>query len=224
MGEAWELFRDQMTPWLVAGAVVVLGNWLVLAALSALFGVHLPRGGGGFRPGMPPANRVIHAAVVAAVNGFFLGGMFRMACRQIRGKRVRAGDLFSVTDVLGELALGSAIYGGCCAFAFALLAGIPGLILAGVWMFTIPLIVDARMPAVQAMGQSWRVLKRQWLMATAFHTVAYLLAGVGFCLFCVGLLLTMPLYCLSIAVLYHDFFLAKPSTSYDKPASFDPDL
>ncbi len=46
-------------------------------------------------------------------------------------------------------------------------------------------------------------------MAAVFHAAASFLSGLGSCCCGVGLVFTAPLYALSIAVLYRDFFLAK---------------
>jgi hypothetical protein len=96
------------------------------------------------------------------------------------------------------------------------------LVVAGVLMFTIPLVVDGRLAGTDAVRQSWHALKGQWLSAAAFHFVANLIAGLGACVFCVGILFTMPLYCLSVSVLYRDFFLDKGPDVLDKPVGPDP--
>ena len=46
-------------------------------------------------------------------------------------------------------------------------------------------------------------------VAAVFHMVAGFAAWVGLFFCCVGFLLTAALYCLSIAVLYRDFFMIK---------------
>jgi uncharacterized membrane protein len=84
-------------------------------------------------------------------------------------------------------------------------------------MFTLPLIVDARLEPLQAVRESWGALKDQWFSAALFHLVLGLLAFAGMCLCCVGILITLPLYSLSIAVLYRDFFLARDSKTEGKP-------
>ena len=90
-------------------------------------------------------------------------------------------------------------------------------------MFTVPLIVIAGRPATNAFAESWRILSPQWLSATVFHVVLGLLASSGFLLCCVGILITGPLYSLSIAVLFHEFFRAvPPADSTAKKPPVDP--
>ena len=222
VGEGWDFFKARWATWVVTGLIVVIANGVLYGVVSTVFGIPLPRGGG-FRAEVPPASGLLEAVLTAVLNGFFLGGMFRMACRQVRGERFRVSDLFGITDVLTELAIGSAVYGGaCCLLApFGL---VPAFLLAGVWMFTIPLIVDARISAFDAIRGSWRALKGEWLAASIFHFVVYAIAGLGGCCLCLGLMFTMPLYCLSIAVLYRDAFPVKPTADFSKPVVHDPDF
>ena len=98
----------------------------------------------------------------------------------------------------------------------------PAFIAAGVLMFTVPLIVDGRLPPLDALQRSWRALKGEWLAGRDFHLVVNVIAGLGACCCCVGQFFTMPLYCLAIAVLYRDVFLAGKGFPTDKPASPDP--
>lgn len=72
-------------------------------------------------------------------------------------------------------------------------------------MFSVPLVVDQRIGGVEAIRQSFEMLKSQWLMATLFSIVVAILGFVGVLLCGVGLILTLPLCCLSIAVAYNDF-------------------
>jgi hypothetical protein len=222
ISEGWGLFTDRPATWLLAGAVVVVGNWAVHAAVASTFGGKFQLGGQGFRLQVPPAGGVLDAVLSAVVNGFFLGGMFRMAGLQIRGRPFAASDLFGVSDVLAELALGAALLGLAVAVA-ALFCVVPAFVVAGVLMFTLPLIVDGRLRAFDAVAQSWHALKGRMLSATLFHFVVSLISGLGGCLCCVGLLFTMPLYCLSVTVLYRDFFLGKWPADPAKPYGPDPD-
>jgi uncharacterized membrane protein len=150
------------------------------------------------------------------IGGFFLGGMTRMAVNQVRGRPPHIEDLFSVTDVWFDLVLGSALLGLLLAIGWKLLV-IPGLIVGGLFMFVYPLIVDGRLPATGAMIQSFRALKSQWLVATVVHLAIAAVAGLGTLLGGIGLVVTGPLYALSLAVLYRDFFLNPYSSTWKRP-------
>ena len=219
LGDAWELVQARWGTWLLASAIVIICNSAISSVIVAIFKVQHVGGGGGFRMPLPPAGTLVQAVVSGVVNGFFVGGMLRMACRQIRGQSVRVEDLFSVTDVLPELLLGSVLLTLATALGF-MTCFVPGLIVSGVLMFTLPLIVDARLPATEAMRQSWRALKRQWLMASLAHWFFTLVSVAGALLCCVGIFFTAPLYSLAVAVLYRDFFMTKPFPAAEKPPSW----
>ena len=216
IGEGWGLIQEQWGVWMLATGLALVCNAGVLSLLSSVFGIRPPLRMGGFWMPMWSGGGAISMAVALAVNGFFLGGMMRMACRQVRGRTITVGDLFSVVDVLPNLILGALLYGLASMIGFMCLF-VPGLIVSAVLMFTFPLIVDGGLGATEAMGRSWEVLGGQMVAATFFHIVVSLVAGVGTCLCCVGLLLTAPLYSLSIAVLYRDFFLTKGPPLAGKP-------
>ena len=158
---------------------------------------------------------MLHYIVSSVIGGFFLGGLIRMASRQVGGRAPRLADLFSVFDVGFEFLLAATLY-GAATFVASMLCVIPGVIVSGLLMFTIPLVVVARQPATVAMGQSWRALLPQCLTATLFHFVLVLLSGSGFLLCGVGILFTGPLYSLSIAILYHEFFSTTHEPSWKK--------
>jgi hypothetical protein len=217
ISEAWGLLQAEWLTWTLTMLVVLIGNSVVSKFVDSFF--HLGHGGGlgGFRWPMPREERAILIILAALINGFFVGGMFRMACRQIRGERIRVGDLFSVVDVLNELAFGSILIASAVALA-SLFCFLPGLILQGLFMFTLPLIVDGRLTATAAIRQSWNALKGEWLSAALFHLVTSFVSGMGVIFCCVGILFTGPIYVLSISVLYRDFFLTKGAPFRGKPA------
>jgi hypothetical protein len=213
IGEAWELLLRRWPMWVLTVLVVLVCNSVLWGVIVAVFEVPRIGGPGAFWIGLSPRGQAFPFVVSTVVTGLFLGGMFRMACRQIRGLHVGVETLFSVVDVLPQLLLGSILYGLAVFLGFCVLV-VPGFIVSGVLMFTLPLIADGGLNATDALAQSWHALKRQWLVAALFHIVAGFAAGLGLCFCGVGFLLTAPLYCTSVAVLYRDFFMIK---SYGEP-------
>jgi uncharacterized membrane protein len=213
IGEAWRLYRCYWGTWsltmLAALVATSLGQgvaWLFTAAVGA--GMM----GGLFAPGLP----LLGSLLGMMIAGFFVGGMVRMAVRQIRGRRPHVRDLFQVTDDWFDVALGSVLFGvpfavGCSLFV------VPGLIVGGLFLFMFPLIVDTHLPATGAMIRSYHAARPQWLAASAVHLAILAAAGSGFLLAGIGLLFTGPLYALSLAVLYRDIFLSPSAVSWNKP-------
>jgi hypothetical protein len=225
IGEGWDLFKDQWLTWVVTSLVVIVVNSLLGGIAVALLpdDLKFKFDPNGLQIKSSQGPTFLVAAIESLINGFLYAGMFRMACLQIRGRRIHVSDLFSVTDVAGQLAIGVllsfllvSVGFGCCF--------LPGLVISSVLMFVAPLIVDGRLPGVEAIGRSWGALKGEMLTATLFYFVVVVLHSLG-AIFCgIGLLFTMPIYCLSIAVLYRDFFLGKSYLDADKPTVADPDF
>ncbi len=221
IGDAWRLYQRRWMTWSLAMLIVLVAYSLVGSTLFALFGMRWPGGAGGFRMPPGPGAGALHYVSTIVVVGFFVGGMIRMANRQVLGQEPRIEDLFSVVDVGVQLLAGSVFY-GAATFVGWMLCVFPGFIVSGLLMFMIPLIVIARKPATDALAESWRVLRSQWLTAAVFHLVLSLVSGMGVILCCVGILFTGPLYSLSIAILFHEFF--EPMTpAYGKKPPVDPE-
>jgi hypothetical protein len=217
IGEAWGLLMRHWPIWVLAVLIVLVCNSALSGLIHAVFRVRKVGGPGAFWTGLSPGGKAFQFVISEVVNGLFLGGMFRMACQQIRGRGARLEMLFSVLDVLPQLVLGSILYGLAVFLGFCALV-VPGFIVSGVLMFTLPLIVDGGLDATDALAQSWHALKQQWLVATIFHIAAGCAAALGLCFCGVGFLLTAPLYAMSIAVLYRDFFMIKGPGAFGKPA------
>jgi uncharacterized membrane protein len=220
IGDAWRLYRRHAGIWSLTILLVLIGYSAISAMLLAVLGLNGPVGRGGFQLPLTPATGAIHYLVSTAVGAFFVGGLMRMASQQVRGRPPRIEDLFSVTDVGLELLLAAAFY-SAATFVGDLLCVIPGVIVSGLLMFTIPFVVIARQPATAAVRLSWNALSPQWLTAGLFHFVLVVVSGSGILLCCIGLLLTAPLYSLSIAILYHEFVSA-PAPPAGKPKPGDP--
>jgi uncharacterized membrane protein len=208
IGEAWGLVLQRWPLWVLTTLVVLAAYSAVSALVVSFFGVRPIVGARPFWIGLSTKGEVVPFVLSTVVIAPFLGGMFRIACRQVRGQTVGLETLFSVVDVLPQLLLGSFLYGlatflGLCAFV------LPMFVVSGVLMFTLPLIVDARLDATEALSRSWHALKSQWLVAALFHAAVGFVASLGACCCGIGLIVTAPLYCTAIAVLYRDFFVMK---------------
>jgi hypothetical protein len=208
IGEAWELILRRWPMWVLTVLIVLVCYSALSGVVFSFFNVRPLRGARPFWMGLSARGQALQFVLTSVVVGLFLGAMIRMACRQIRGQRVGVETLFSVLEVLPQLILGCILYGLATFLGFCLCA-LPGFVVSGVLMFTRPLIVDGGLTATDALGQSWQALKHEWLIATLFHATAGFVAWVGLCFCGVGFLVTAPLYCMSIAVLYRDFFMMK---------------
>jgi len=215
IGEAWKLFKQHWIVWSLAMLIVMTCYSVVTAGLFAVFDVGHFHGPGGFRQFLFGGGPLLQFFVSTVVSSFFLGGMIRMASNQLIGRAPRVEDLLSVGDVWFDLLLVSILNGAATGLGF-MICWVPGFIISGLFMLAIPLVVQGRLPATGALIQSWNALKSQWLVATVFHWVLILAAVSGALLCGVGIFLTGPLYCLSIAILYREFFPATAFGSWKK--------
>jgi hypothetical protein len=208
IGEAWGLILGRWPLWILTVAIVLVANSMLEGAVYSFFDVKPVGGAGPFWIGLSPKGHALQFILGTALNGIFLGGMFRMACQQVRGRDIGLGTFFGTIDAIPQVLLGSIVYGLATFLGFCVFV-LPGFVVSGVLMFTLPLIVDGGLEATDALAQSWHALKRQWLTAAVFHLAAGFVAWLGVCLCGVGIVLTAPIYCMSIAILYRDFFMAK---------------
>jgi hypothetical protein len=223
IGDAWRLYKQHWFVWSLAMLIVMTGYSVITAGLFAVFDVGHAHGHGGFRQFLLPGGRIVPFFVSTVVSSIFLGGMIRMASNQLRGRAPRVEDLLTVGDVWFDLVLVSILNAAATSIGFMFCA-IPGFIVSGLFMLAIPLVVESRLPATGAIIQSWNALKSQWLVAAVFHCVLILLAVSGAVLCGVGIFLTGPLYCLSIAVVYREFFPATAFGSWKKHAEPFPEV
>lgn len=237
-GEGWRLFTEQAGTWvlagLVAGIVIAVFYFVVIALLfgSFLASAHaqtpaypaMPGSYGG--PGVSPLASMFSFGALAG--GLLLmvfiqivmAGLMRMAVNQVKGEAIGIGDMFSALDVAPAV-VGVAIMVGIITMIGSYLCVIPGLIAGGLLMLALPLVVDHRAGAVEAVGLSFSTLKSEWLMAAVFYLVLTVIYVIGAILCGLGLLVTLPVAMLSIAVVYRDNFLgtvpAQPTMSYPAP-------
>jgi hypothetical protein len=215
--EAWRLYKQHAMVWALAMLIVMAAFGVTNGLLHGIFGRRETLGPGGFRLFLP-ATGAIQFILSTIVSGFFLGGMVRMAGRQIRGDTPRLEDLFSITDCWFDLLLVNFLIGVAVSIGFGLLV-LPGFIVSGLLLLAVPLVSLGRLPATGAIIQSFQALKSQWLVAAVFHWILIILACSGLIACFVGVLVTGPLYCLSVALLYQNFFGWDPVTPARKKAS-----
>lgn len=213
INEAWRLFQQQAGTWILAmliGAAVLVGVYFV--AFAVLGAMLFSTAAVGDRAAMilAPAQMILFFVMMFAISAaalIIMGGMYRMAIKQMRGETISIGDMFSVTDVLLQLFIAALLVSLITSVANGF-CYVPGLIAGGTLMLAIPLVVDQRMGALQAISQSWNLLKNDIVMATVFYFLLMLLQLLGAIPCGLGLLVTFPLWPLSIAVIYRDFVLA----------------
>ncbi len=132
------------------------------------------------------------------------GAGLNAAIKHVRGQGVQIEYLAEVSARGAKLIVVAILMAVATTIA-TLLCVLPVFVVNGLLMFSIPLVVDKDMEAVDAIRQSVEMLKSQWLMATLFYFVVSILGTIGLIACLVGVIFTLPMYFLSIAVVYNDF-------------------
>lgn len=143
--------------------------------------------------------------VMLPLSALLTGGMYKAALKQVRGGVVEFKDLFSARDRYLTL-LGGMLLHGLLIGIGSLLCVIPGFIVAGLLLFTYPLIIDRKLGVIEAMKTSTEMTKPNLLMFTLFAFVVQLIGSAGTYACYIGLLATLPLMFTMTVAAYRDCF------------------
>ena len=220
ISEGFRMFAEQWQVW-VLQSLVVFAAILVLVACG--FGAFM---GFGLLMGstmqdssaglllfliLAPFVFIFWAASIALTCG-----MYKTAFKQLQGGKIQVSDVFSAMDCLG-----TALLAGLCTSALVLVGlvfcVIPGIIIAGMLHFTIPLIVHQRLSVFDAMAESKETVQKNLLMFILFQFVVQLIAQSGQYICYVGLLATFPLQFTIGVISYRDCFGVAGARSFQPP-------
>lgn len=218
ISDAFEIFKNNPGPFVVVTLVQVIACGIVYAinmAVNVAMGLgttFMPSGGNdtaavGAMMGaqfMSMGLGLVFSIIIYIVAAGFVGSATYMALKELNGQRAEMGDLgwgfqnnfaqLAIAMVLINLGVTLGTY--CCI--------LPGLLLAGLWMITIPAMVDEKMGAIDAMRFSFNTMRDHMWMAAVLYVVLGLIAFVGILLCGVGALATIPIMYISLACIYRD--------------------
>jgi hypothetical protein len=209
IGEAWNLFTQQWSVWVVMILVTVLAVSVIylpfyFVAIFSMVPTVSEDGvvstGSGFLPIL--IFPVMYLAVISVMSYLF-GGLYSAAFKQLRGEQIAVGDLFSGGRYFSRM-IGAMVLVGIASGIGTIFCLIPGLIVYGLAFLTIPMIVEGGKGAIDAIKASIEVTKRDWLMFTLFAIALAIIAGAGGIACGVGALATYPLLFLGHALAYRD--------------------
>jgi hypothetical protein len=209
IGEGWQMFAAQWQTWVLI-MLAYLGVMLaVLAPIYALMVAlifNLPPEE--LQEGPPAAIFIFYPlifGVMSVVLSYLMGGLFRTAFKQLRGETISVRDLFSGGDCFGKM-LGAFVLLWIMGAIGLALCLIPALVVAGLFLFTLPLVAERGLGPLEALRTSMEKTKGNLLMFSLFAVVLYLIAAAGGMLCGVGALITYPVVFATMAVAYRDLF------------------
>jgi len=227
---------------------LLIGGVLVYGLIQMAFGMF----------GKIPFIGVIFSIANFVMSGAFMGGLFYLFLRVIRGEPASLNDLFAgFRRSFGQLFLGVLVLGllvGLTMVPFVivfcvkllplvkgvnlngmsqdasinffkaifasalvpslwvlLLCAIPATFLSVSWKFTLPLIIDKQLDFGAAMKASWTKVNQHWWQVFGLVLLIDVVNLAGFCLCCVGLIVTVPIGLAALMYAYETIFGAKKS-------------
>jgi hypothetical protein len=207
IGEGWEMFANQWQVWVVNTLVMFLIIMIPVVPIYILmFILQLaaansddPSAFGAFFLLLMP---VMYIGILLTVSYLF-GGAHKTALKQLRGERIELRDLFSGGPYFLRIC-GAVLLIGILASIGGILCIFPAFIVAGLLMFTIPLIIDRNMGVIDAMKASVEATKGDWLMFALFALVLNIIASSGAIVCGIGALVSYPLFFTINSVAYRD--------------------
>ena len=220
IGEAWKLLSANMGVWALAGFIYLAASGLFSLMTRATQTVG-PNG----LPQNSPISLLI-SFVSLFVTGFLLAGLMKMALSTVSTGKAELSQLGSGGDVFLSLVGANFIVGFVVAFGF-LLCIVPGVIAAGGLLLVTPLVVSGR-GAFGAIGASWSALSKQLGSAIVLGIVLGLILIVSMIPLFLGLIITIPLLQIVLALVYRDLFGAggapAQNTGYAPPPIANPNF
>ena len=135
-----------------------------------------------------------------------IAGLYKYYLKLIRGESAGIADAFSgFGPAIGQLALLGLVSSVLNMLAFCLCV-LPSIYLSVAWTFAMPLVIDRGLGFWPAMELSRKVVTKHWFLVFAFVLVMGLVAAAGIIACCVGLLVTIPIFWVSLMYAYEDIF------------------
>jgi hypothetical protein len=213
IGDAFTLLKAELTNWVLASLIFIA----LYSALSAILNLVMF---GSFnmmdRPNVKPdltwqfiSAQFLMAFAFGSISFIISAGLQKMAIEQVRGNPIDIGMVFSALRHAPAL-IGAYVLTQLLFMAGLVLCILPGFVLMGLLMLVTPVIVDQGVGPIRAIEVSFNALKKDWLLAWIFMIVLALIAALGMFACCVGILFTLPVLFLAIAVVYRDTVLQQP--------------
>lgn len=143
--------------------------------------------------------------VMLAVVMPFVGGIVVMCLKQIQGREVAFGDLFSVFNKTLPLFLAAVLINILVSLGFLLLI-LPGIYLGVCYLLVVPLIIDRDLGVWEAMEASRKAITKRWFSVFGLYLLLLLILLVSMIPFGIGLLWTIPLMAMSFMMMYQKMF------------------
>ncbi|HSC84014.1 MAG TPA: hypothetical protein VLC30_10400 [Pseudomonas sp.] len=154
---------------------------------------------------------VLMVALLALVYPF-IAGINMVGIRQAAGQPVRFAEVFSHFGRTLPLLLAAILMGILVNIGFMLLI-IPGIYLTVALLLTIPLIVERKLSAWQAITTSCKAINQHWFKVFFLYILLAIILTLSMIPFCIGLIWTFPMFIVAQGVLYRTIFGVLPAAN-----------
>jgi uncharacterized membrane protein len=141
------------------------------------------------------------SVITFLLSSFMAGGVNRFLLKVHRGQPYEFGDIFKGGDLFGGMLVANLLIALGVGFGM-MLCIVPGVILALGLAFTQLLIADRKLPAIDALKESWRLTTGQKGSLAVFFLLAVGVIILGLCACFIGVLVAGPIVQLALAYVY----------------------
>jgi hypothetical protein len=211
MNATFRLFAAQWTIWVLQGLIVFLCTAVPIGVIYmvmffTVFAGAVTSPGGSEPPAyllfgfMGIIGIVVFLSMFLSV--YFFAGMTQTALKQLRGEPIAVNDLFTGGRSYWPV-LGTSIIVGFLSMLGAICCYIPAFLVGGVYLPTIPLIVDRRIGVTEALSTSWAIGRQNILLFAVYYFILALVLSIFF-------IATLPIYIIGETVAYYDLTYGLP--------------
>ena len=204
LSESWQKTKGVKRYILGAGILMYIIAFVAIGVVSAITMVAI-----GADPESPGAAAILVQLVLQilfmALILPFSAGIFVMCLKQIQGVQPEFSDLFSCFNKTGKL-LGCMVLMYIMIIIGYVLLVIPGIYLSFAYALAIPLIVDRDMGPWEALETSRKAITKHWLSVFLFFIVLTIIVMISMLPVMIGLIWSVPLMAIAMAMLYRDVF------------------
>jgi hypothetical protein len=221
IGEAFNIVTKDLGTWIPATILLFVITYAVSLPLSLLanalaYGTPFPVN--------PPAERQMFASLYSIflgipgnlLNFILLAGMYNLAVNKVEGRPADFTQMFSGFSRLGPLVVGFFLMYLSIAVGMVLCI-LPGLYVVGVLALYPIMLIRQDQSAVELYSTAWGVFKKHGVAFFALLFLLGLIMMLGIVACCVGFLVAFPVYIVTLAMHYRDFFPSQPEPVFQQP-------
>lgn len=204
ISEAWGKTKGIKCYIIGAGILLYVILGIVLGIVMAIM-MPASMGDGEPDPFAMIGAQLVLQPIMFAVMMPFVGGIVVMCLKQIQGREVAFGDLFSVFNKTLPLFLAAILINILVSIGFLLLI-LPGIYLGVSYLLVVPLIVDRDLGVWEAMEASRKAITKRWFSVFGLYLLLLLIVLVSMIPLGIGLLWTIPLMAMAFMTMYQKMF------------------